>query len=104
MTGFGDLEDARRVRFVACTRKRAYESPRAALDGGVFPIRNSGSTDAVHYYRCPFCRWWHVGRAPSMDALQHLAAAIRTLAQLGGPDDRTSRTPGPGVRTFHPGR
>lgn len=36
--------------------------------------------DDVSAYRCVFCRWWHVGPAPSMETIHELALVIRGLA------------------------
>lgn len=65
--------EADAIRDHACTRKH-----RLGLDAA---SRVAADTPGLAKYRCPFCRSWHVGHVPSLDALQQIAAAIRVLSQ-----------------------
>lgn len=61
------------IRDRSCRSKRRYDLPARARDA-------AARTSPRHrHYRCPLCRGWHVGRPPTMDALEQLALAIRGL-------------------------
>lgn len=65
------------VRDRACTSKAAMSRRTARL--------RADTLEGAWAYRCPFTsprtRHWHVGHVPSIESLQTVADAIRTLAQ-----------------------
>jgi hypothetical protein len=45
----------------ACGEKQRYADEREALEAAYFVRLHSG--ERLSAYRCPFCRYWHLGHA-----------------------------------------
>jgi len=56
------MASKRRLRRNACLGKRRYPDQESARQDVLFVNRRKGHQKSLAAYRCPFCKWFHIGR------------------------------------------
>lgn len=71
-------ERRHRIESKVCGDKKAYGTSKHARNAARL-FGESVNDDRLSQYRCPFCKKWHIGHAPSVYNLQEIADVIRGL-------------------------
>lgn len=61
------MASKRRLRRKQCEGKIRYASTESAVNGIRLLHRKYGHRGQLKAYRCPFCRYWHIGHAPGQN-------------------------------------